>query len=107
MKKDFERMDTCILGTFDDGRLIGSIVGSSDGRKGWINRLAIDPDFRGRGLGLTLIKECENFLSDLGIKVFACLIEDWNAPSLSVFKKAGFDISDKILYCSKRGSMED
>lgn len=106
MAIEFKRMDTCFLGMFDENKMIGTIIGSSDGRKGWINRLAIDPDYRGRKLGGRLIAECEDYLHDLGLAVIACLIEDVNTPSLSAFEKAGYKISNDILYCSKRESEE-
>lgn len=104
LEKEFNRMETCFLGMFDGKKLIGSIIGSSDGRKGWINRLAIDPDYRGRRLAHRLIRECEEFLYNLGIHVIACLIEALNTPSLSTFEKAGYEITNQILYCSKRPS---
>ncbi|MCP4703765.1 MAG: GNAT family N-acetyltransferase [candidate division Zixibacteria bacterium] len=106
MAVEFKRMETCFLGMFDGDKMIGTIIGSSDGRKGWINRLAIDPDYRGQKLASRLIKECEDFLHDLGLEVIACLIEDVNTPSLSAFEKSGYKISDEILYCSKRESEE-
>jgi ribosomal protein S18 acetylase RimI-like enzyme len=107
MHHEFSRMDSCILGMFDGPRMIGAIVGTSDGRKGWINRLAIDPDCRGRSLASHLIKEAESFLHDLGIKVIAALIEEYNTPSMSAFTKEGYACDPKILYFSKRGSNED
>ncbi len=106
MAVEFKRMETCFLGMFDGKKMIGTIIGSSDGRKGWINRLAVDPDYRGQKLAGLLIAECEDYLHDLGLKVIACLIEDVNTPSLSAFEKAGYKISDEILYCSKRESEE-
>lgn len=104
LRREFIREETCFLGLYDDDKLIGSIIGSSDGRKGWINRLAVHPDYRGKKLAGILIKACEEFLHDLGLEVIACLVEDWNTPSLSTFKNAGYDITNEILYCSKRPS---
>jgi len=107
MAIEFKRMETCFLGLFDNDKMIGTIIGSSDGRKGWINRLVIDPEYRGRKLAGRLIKECEEYFHELGLSVIACLIEDVNTPSLSAFEKAGYKISDEILYCSKRSSDDD
>jgi len=107
MSSEFGRAETCILGIYDGDKLIGSIIGTSDGRRGWMNRLAIDPDYRGRGLAGWLIKEAENFLSGFGIKVMAALIEDENLPSISAFQKAGYIHGENILYFSKRSSSED
>ena len=107
MEAVFRRMETGVFGMFDGETIIGAVIGSSDGRKGWINRLAIDPDYRGRGLAENLIKEAEIFLHDLGIKVIAALIEDYNTPSMSTFVKAGYSCDPKINYFSKRESWED
>ncbi len=104
MSAEFARGDTCFLGMYDGGRLIGSIIGTSDGRKGWLNRLAVDPEYRGKGLAGELIKEAENFLHGFGIKVLAALIEDENLPSISAFQKAGYIYGENILYFSKRAS---
>jgi ribosomal protein S18 acetylase RimI-like enzyme len=106
MAKEFKRQETCILGMFDRDIMIGSIIGSSDGRKGWINRLAVDPDYRGQGLAGKLIEECEDFLHKLGLKLIAALIEANNDPSFKAFKKAGYIFANGITYCSKRISPE-
>jgi GNAT superfamily N-acetyltransferase len=87
--------------------MIGSILGSSDGRKGWINRLAVDPDYRGRGLAARLLKECEDFLHKLGLKVLAALIEGDNKESFSAFKKSGYIYSPDVAYYSKRFTRDD
>jgi RimJ/RimL family protein N-acetyltransferase len=107
MRPEFERKETCILGMFDGDILIGSVVGSSDGRKGWINRLAIDPGYRKTGLSQVLIAECEKFLHFLGLKVIAALIEGENPVSKRAFKKAGYLYASDVSYYSKRTSKED
>jgi ribosomal protein S18 acetylase RimI-like enzyme len=107
MEREFNRSETCLLGMFDGDKMIGAIVGTSDGRKGWINRLAVDPDYRGRGLASYLIIEAEKFLYDLGIKVIAALIEEYNTPSMSAFIKEGYTCAPKILYFSKRPSVDE
>jgi len=99
---ELNRHETCILGMFDEDKLIGSIIGTSDGRKGWINRLAVDPDYRAQGLAIKLIEECERYLFDLGIQIIATLIEDYNDASKALFKKAGYKLHEDIYYFTKR-----
>jgi N-acetylglutamate synthase len=82
--------------------LVGSVIGTHDGRKGWINRLAVEPQFRRKGLGKRLIYEAERRLGKLGIKITACLIEEWNAASMEIFRQAGYTMHRDILYFSKR-----
>ena len=102
MSKEMTRDETLFLGIFDKDRLIGSILATSDGRKGWLNRLAIDPDYRGRGLALKLISEGEKFLFDSGLMIIAVLIEEDNKPSQELFAKASYIFGRDILYFSKR-----
>jgi len=107
MIPEMERIETFFLGMYDGEKMIGSILGSFDGRKGWINRLAVDPDYRGKGLAAHLIEECEKQLYGLGIKVIAALIEGDNKSSESAFSKAGYGYWDEIKYYSKRFSDDD
>ncbi|NOZ08494.1 MAG: GNAT family N-acetyltransferase [FCB group bacterium] len=83
-------------------QIIGAVLGTHDGRKGWINRLAVAPGFQGRGLGRRLIEAVEQRLDDAGIDIVACLIEDWNTVSQTVFTKCGYSRHDDIHYYSKR-----
>ncbi len=98
------RPDTAFFGLFDDGRLVAAVLASFDGRKGWINRLAVDPDHRHRGYAGRLIVVCEEFLLEHGAQVIAVLIEEDNLPSIALFQKFGYLYGEGILYLSKRES---
>ena len=82
--------------------MIGSIFATHDGRKGWINRLVITPEFRNKGLAQKLIAKSENFLIHWGIEIIACLIEDWNEQSMKLFQKIGYKKHTDIIYFTKR-----
>ena len=90
-----------MLGLEDEGKLVACVVITDDARKGWINRLAVDPEYRRQGLAAQLIAEAENDLRTRGFHVFAALIEDDNAASLSLFQREGYKTHD-IVYVSKR-----
>ena len=104
---EINRTETGFIGMFDNSRLIGFVLATSDGRKGWINRLAINPDYQRRGLGMQMIEEAEKFLMGLGLKVIAALIEEDNDPSFATFQKAGYVSHKDIFYYSKRTSPDD
>jgi len=96
-------LDACAyFGLLIDSRLVGIVIAQYDGRHGWVNRLAIDPDYRGIGLAGDLIETCEKFFERFGEVVVSALIEDENTPSMSCFKKAGFECYTSISYWSKR-----
>ena len=92
------------LGACEGDRLVGVVVLTSDGRKGWINRLAVDPNFRRKGVAKTLIKESEKILRKHGLRIFCALIEDYNKSSMQLFKKCGYKEHRDIVYFSKRDS---
>ena len=92
------------IGAFENGKLVGAVIASSDTRKGWINRLAVDPDFRHRGVAKALIAEAEKALRRRGIRIFCALIEDSNSASKELFRKCGYVEHHDIIYFSKRDS---
>jgi ribosomal protein S18 acetylase RimI-like enzyme len=94
-----------VLGLEDAGRLVACVVITDDTRKGWINRLAVEPDYRRQGLAARLVAEAERELRARGIQVFAALIEDENVASLSLFQREGYKTHD-IYYVSKRDSKD-
>ena len=87
------------------GDLIGAVVVTHDSRKGWINRLVVDPDHRREGHAARLITAAERMLRAEGISVIAALVEDGNGASLALFQKMGYvDAGESIHYLSKRES---
>ena len=92
------------LGAFEGCHLVGTAVLSSDMRKGWINRLAVDPNCRRRGVAKNLIEEAEKTLRNHGLRIFCSLIGGPNKASKALFKKCGYDENPDVSYFSKRDS---
>ncbi|MBI5961767.1 MAG: GNAT family N-acetyltransferase [Chloroflexi bacterium] len=91
-----------VIGVRIDDRLVGVVLTTHDGRKGWINRLAVHPDCRRQGIGMLLIEEAEQVLYRQGMQVIAALIEDENTASLQLFARAGYGDYPSLHYVSKR-----
>jgi len=96
--------DCAYFGMFDDEIMIGVGIANWDGRRGWVNRVAIDPEYRGRGLAGEIIRECEKFLEGCGALIICALIEDENTPSMTCFEKESYVCMNEIKYFSKRKS---
>lgn len=94
------------LGAFEDNRLVGVAILSCDLRKGWINRLAVDPHYQRRGIAKALVEEAEKVLRKHGVKIFCALVEDKNVTSREFLKKCGYIEHRDIIYFSKRDSDE-
>lgn len=94
------------IGAFEGSHFVGAVIASCDGRKGWINRLAVGPEHRRRGIAKALIAEAEKALEERGIRVFSVLIKDSNESSKSLFRNAGYEELEDIRYFSRRESEE-
>jgi ribosomal protein S18 acetylase RimI-like enzyme len=102
IKKEIKKENSVFLVAEDNETIIGSIFGTHDGRKGWINRLAILPQYQRRGIAKKLCINVEKKLNKLGIEIIGCLIEDYNLNSFGFFKSIGYNIHNDITYISKR-----
>jgi len=92
------------MGAYEGNKLVGTVIASCDLRKGWINRLAVDPTCRRRGIAKTLITKAERALKKKGAKIICALIEDTNNGSMKLFKKCGYIENRDVIYFSKRES---
>lgn len=102
IKKEITNKETVFLVAEINQKIVGTILGTHDGRKGWINRLAVHPDFQNQRIGSHLLSETERRISRLGIDIIACLIEEDNPGSILFFQKAGFHKHKDILYFTKK-----
>jgi len=90
------------IGAFDGTKLVGVVVASCDGRKGWLNRLSVDPNCRGRGIAKALISKAEEALRRRHVGVFSVLVEDSNGASKNLFRRCGYVELRDVVYYSKR-----
>lgn len=62
-------------------------MGSFDGRRGWINHLAVDPDYQGNSIGQKMMSELERRYKKLGCEKINLLIEMDNGKVQEFYKK--------------------
>ena len=86
----------------EGGPVIGTVFATHDGRKGWINRLAVDERLRRRGIAVRLVQAAEDWLGSQGLEILACLIEADNAVSMAFFERLGYKKHPEIIYFAKR-----
>ena len=95
-------MPDLFIGAYLDGELVGAVLGSDDSRKGWLNRLAVVPEARGKGIAHALIKASEKALRKRGRKLFCVHIEGYNKESMRLFEEEGYTREVDIFYYTKR-----
>jgi ribosomal protein S18 acetylase RimI-like enzyme len=75
----------------DGPAIIGVALCSHDGRRGHIYHLAVDPAYRGQGLGKRLIDECLDGLRRAGLKRAIIMVADDNPRGREFWKRCGWD----------------
>lgn len=101
MTRQFESGLQTALGALIEGQLVGVVLITHDGRKGWINRLGVLPSFQRRGIGRALIRAGEAQIASLGLEISAALVEHHNAASLALFQSEGYHLN-QTYYLTKR-----
>ena len=81
--------------------IIGVIMGAWDGRRGWINHLAVRPDYQRQGIGKTLTDELEMRLLAKGARKVNAQVYEWNENSLRFFKSRGYEVHSDLLMIGK------
>jgi ribosomal protein S18 acetylase RimI-like enzyme len=70
-----------------DGRLIGSVIGGFDGRRGMIYHLAVADAYRQQGIGAALMDEVERRLKAKGCLKAYLLVVDGNEAATQFYMK--------------------
>jgi ribosomal protein S18 acetylase RimI-like enzyme len=78
------------------GVLAGTVMSGYEGHRGWINYLAVAPDYRRKGLGRMLMDEAEKRLLALGCPKINLQVRSTNQQVIDFYKKLGFSIDDVI-----------
>ena len=84
-----------------DSLLIATVMGGYDGHRGWINYLAVHPDFQGQGYAQQVMENVESELRKRGCPKINLQIRSGNARVMAFYQKLGFT-DDQALNMGKR-----
>ncbi|MDP3130683.1 MAG: GNAT family N-acetyltransferase [Bacillota bacterium] len=85
----------------DGERLIGTALCGSDGRRGYLYHLAVDPAFRCRGIGHRLTERCLAGLKAVGIEKCHLFVISDNESGIGFWTRAGWARRDDIIVFSR------
>ena len=92
MKLFLARNPGLSLLAYHQNMLIGAILCSHDGRRGYLHHLAVKIEFRNQKVGSYLVKKCLEKLSEEGIKKCNIFILDENDKGMKFWEKNGFKL---------------
>jgi ribosomal protein S18 acetylase RimI-like enzyme len=97
LTKQLERDADLFLVAKENKRIVGVVLGRWEGRRGWINRLAVAPDRRHKKLGSLLVTEVEKRLKAKGCEKVNLLIDGDNSGVQAFYQQSGYNRDDLIF----------
>jgi len=101
IKLKLERDSDLFLIAEEDAKIHGIVMGAWDGRRGWINHLAVRPSHQRKGIGTALIRELEKRLARKGARKVNAQVYDSNKNSIQFFKSMGFEVHTDLIMVGK------
>ncbi len=95
-----QRDPDLFLVAVEEAEIVGVVMGSYDGRRGWINHLAVSPQYQNHGIGTQLIQELERRLDLKGCVKVNLLIEANNAAVQLFYQRHGYQ-RDQLIFMEK------
>lgn len=101
IEKKVARDPDLFLVAESEGRIIGSVIGGFDGRRGLVYHLAVAVSLRGMGVGTCLMDELESRLRSKGcLKCFLLVAPD-NFEVETYYQQRGWQHMDKVRIYGK------
>lgn len=79
-----------------DGRIVASCMAGYEGHRGWINYLAVSPEYRRRGFGRQIMAEAERLLRAAGCPKINLQIRSSNKDVIAFYRSIGFAVDDVV-----------
>lgn len=96
--KFLQRNPGCCFVAEGDGRIIGAILGGSDGRRGNVYHAAVDIECRGQGIGTLLLESVKYAFAKQGVTRVSLHVYNMNEIGNAFWKTSGFTKRDDVYY---------
>ena len=81
---------------FVNGKVAASAVAGYEGHRGWVNYLAVDPDFQRKGLGRQMMQNVEQALARMGCPKVNIQVRTGNLNAIEFYKNLGYKIDETV-----------
>ena len=84
-----------------EGKIIATCMAGYEGHRGWINYLAVAPQYRRKGYATQIMQEAERILRKAGCPKINLQIRITNTSVIEFYKAIGYDF-DNVVSMGKR-----
>ncbi len=85
----------------DDGQIVGAVLCGTDGRRGYLNHLAVAADRRRLGIGRRLAERCFDTLVARGIDKCHLMVVSNNEAAHAFWQRLGWADRRDVLFMSR------
>ena len=89
-----------------DGQIVATVMAGYEGHRGWLNYLAVAPEFQRRGLGRKIVAEAERLLRKAGCPKINLQIRTTNQAVIEFYRRLGYSVDD-VVSMGKRLERDD
>jgi len=89
-----------------NGVLVASCMAGYEGHRGWINYLAVHPDYQRKGFAGELMQRAEELLKKAGCPKINLQVRSTNTAVIRFYESLGFS-EDKVVSFGKRLERDD
>ena len=80
----------------ESNRIIATVMAGYEGHRGWINYLAVHPDYQGSGVGRRMMDEAEIRLRAEGCPKINLQVRRTNDGVIAFYKRIGYKVDDAV-----------
>lgn len=77
--------------------LVATVMTGSDGHRGWMYYLAVEPTLQGQGFARAMVRHAEDWLAGHGIRKVELMIRDDNDAVRSFYERLGYRVEPRIV----------
>ena len=94
------RPDLFLVGLVEE-RIVACVMAGYEGHRGWLNYLAVAPEFRRQGLARAIVAEAERLLRAEGCPKINLQVRTTNAAVVEFYQRLGYTV-DPVVSLGKR-----
>ncbi|MBN2071906.1 MAG: GNAT family acetyltransferase [Candidatus Krumholzibacteriota bacterium] len=83
------------------GMVIASVMGGYEGHRGWINYLAVHPEYRGMGYGREMMEAVEAMIAERGCPKINLQVRSYNKGVIEFYRKLGYRDDEVVSFGKK------
>jgi len=86
-----------LVGVDGAGTIVGSVMVGHDGHRGWLYYVAADPERRGQGIGRTMTRAAEVWLTERKIVKAMLMVRETNTQVADFYRRDGYETIPRLV----------